>query len=33
MLETGTTLAGIDAEHGTVVGAADVRRQRFAVGW
>jgi gamma-glutamyltranspeptidase/glutathione hydrolase len=33
MLETGTALAGFDPEHGTVFGAADVRRQRFATGW
>lgn len=33
MLETGTALAGVDPDHGTVFGAADVRRQRFAVGW
>ena len=33
MLEAGTTLAGVNADYGTVFGAADVRRQRFAVGW
>jgi gamma-glutamyltranspeptidase/glutathione hydrolase len=33
MMDTGTALAGIDPTHGTVVGAADVRRQRFVVGW
>ena len=33
MQETGTTLAGVDSDHGTLFGAADVRRQRFAVGW
>lgn len=33
MLETGTALAGVNPDHGTVFGAADVRRQRFAVGW
>jgi gamma-glutamyltranspeptidase/glutathione hydrolase len=33
MLNTGTALAGVDGEHGTVFGAADVRRQRFVAGW
>ena len=33
MIDTGTALAGFDAAHGTVFGAADVRRQRFVVGW
>ena len=33
MMDTGTTLVGIDAEHRTLFGAADVRRQRFVVGW
>jgi gamma-glutamyltranspeptidase / glutathione hydrolase len=33
MMDTGTTLAGFDAAHGTVFGAADVRRQRFVTGW
>lgn len=33
MMDTGTAIAGVDAEHGTLVGAADVRRQRFVVGW
>ena len=33
MMDTGTTLAGFDAEHRTVFGAADVRRQRFVTGW
>jgi len=33
MMDTGMTLAGFDAAHGTVFGAADVRRQRFVVGW
>jgi len=33
MMDTGTALAGVDASHGTLVGAADVRRQRFVVGW
>jgi gamma-glutamyltranspeptidase/glutathione hydrolase len=33
MLDTGTALAGFDAAHGTVFGAADVRRQRFVTGW
>ena len=33
MMNTGTALAGVDAAHGTVFGAADVRRQRFVTGW
>jgi gamma-glutamyltranspeptidase/glutathione hydrolase len=33
MMDSGTTIAGIDQEHGTLFGAADVRRQRFVVGW
>ena len=33
MMDTGTVLAGVDPVHGTLFGAADVRRQRFAVGW
>ena len=33
MMDTGTALAGFDAQHGTVFGAADVRRQRFVAGW
>jgi gamma-glutamyltranspeptidase/glutathione hydrolase len=33
MMDTGTTIAGFDARHGTVFGAADVRRQRFVTGW
>jgi len=33
MMDTGTALAGFDARHGTVFGAADVRRQRFVTGW
>lgn len=33
MMDTGTTLAGVDPRHGTLIGAADVRRQRFVVGW
>jgi gamma-glutamyltranspeptidase/glutathione hydrolase len=33
MMDTGTALAGVDPAHGTLVGAADVRRQRFVVGW
>jgi gamma-glutamyltranspeptidase / glutathione hydrolase len=33
MIDTGTVLAGFDAERGTVFGAADVRRQRFVTGW
>ena len=33
MMDTGIALAGVDPEHGTLFGAADVRRQRFVVGW
>ncbi|OGK99506.1 MAG: hypothetical protein A3D33_10955 [Candidatus Rokubacteria bacterium RIFCSPHIGHO2_02_FULL_73_26] len=33
MMNTGTVVAGVDPEHGTLFGAADVRRQRFVVGW
>jgi gamma-glutamyltranspeptidase/glutathione hydrolase len=33
MMNTGTVLAGVDAQHGTVFGAADPRRQRFVTGW
>jgi gamma-glutamyltranspeptidase/glutathione hydrolase len=33
MMNTGTAVAGFDDAHGTVFGAADVRRQRFATGW
>jgi gamma-glutamyltranspeptidase/glutathione hydrolase len=33
MMNTGTVLAGVDAEHETVFGAADPRRQRFVTGW
>ena len=33
MMDTGTALAGVDSVHGTLFGAADVRRQRFVVGW
>jgi len=33
MMDTGTVLAGFDAAHSTVFGAADVRRQRFVTGW
>ena len=33
MMDTGTTLAGVEAKHGTVFGAADVRRQRFVTSW
>jgi gamma-glutamyltranspeptidase/glutathione hydrolase len=33
MMDTGTALAGFDARHRTVFGAADVRRQRFVSGW
>jgi gamma-glutamyltranspeptidase/glutathione hydrolase len=33
MIDTGTALAGVEPGHGTLVGAADVRRQRVVVGW
>jgi gamma-glutamyltranspeptidase/glutathione hydrolase len=33
MMDTGTVLAGVDPVHGTLFGAADVRRQRFVTGW
>lgn len=33
MMDSGTALTGIDSRHGTVFGAADVRRQRFVTGW
>jgi gamma-glutamyltranspeptidase / glutathione hydrolase len=33
MMDTGTTIAGVDASQGTLFGAADVRRQRFVTGW
>ncbi len=33
MMDSGTALAGLDSKHGTVLGAADVRRQRFVTGW
>jgi gamma-glutamyltranspeptidase / glutathione hydrolase len=33
MVDSGMAIAGVDAEHGTVFGAADVRRQRFVLGW
>ena len=33
MMDTGTALAGVDPIHRTLFGAADVRRQRFVVGW
>jgi len=33
MMDTGTTLAGREPTHGTLFGAADVRRERFVVGW
>jgi gamma-glutamyltranspeptidase/glutathione hydrolase len=33
MMDTGTVLAGVDPAHGTLFGAADVRRQRFVMGW
>ena len=32
-MDTGTNLAGVDSTYGTLVGAADVRRERFALGW
>ena len=32
-ITTATTLAGMDSRHGTLFGAADVRGQRFVVGW
>jgi len=32
-MDTGTVLAGIDRKYGTLFGAADVRRERFVVGW
>ena len=32
-MDTGTNLAGVDPAYGTLVGAADVRRERFVVGW
>ena len=33
MMDTGTALVGVDVPHGTLFGAADVRRHRFVVGW
>ena len=33
VMDTATTLAGVDPRHGTLFGAADVRRQRFVTGW
>jgi hypothetical protein len=33
MMDTGTALTGVDPSHGTLFGAADVRRQRFVTGW
>jgi gamma-glutamyltranspeptidase/glutathione hydrolase len=33
MMDTGTALAGVDPKHRTLFGAADVRRERFVVGW
>src|SRR2546422_495947 len=33
MMDTGTALAGLDAAHGTVFGALDIRRPRFVTGW
>ena len=32
-MDTGTNLPGVDSTYGTLVGAADVRRERFALGW
>jgi len=32
-IDSGTALAGVSPEHGTLFGAADVRRERFVVGW
>ena len=32
-MDTGTNLAGVDPTYGTLVGAADVRRERFVLGW
>src|SRR4030095_2456569 len=33
MMDSGTAMAGVDPKHGTLFGAADVRRQRFVTGW
>jgi gamma-glutamyltranspeptidase/glutathione hydrolase len=33
MIDGGTALAGVDPRHGTLFGAADVRRQRVVAGW
>ncbi len=33
MMDSGTTIAGVDSEHGTLFGAGDVRRQRFVTGF
>ncbi len=33
MMDAGVALAGVDPHQGTLFGAADVRRQRFVVGW
>jgi gamma-glutamyltranspeptidase/glutathione hydrolase len=33
MMDTGTSVAGIESREGTLFGAADVRRQRFVTGW
>ncbi len=33
MMDTGTSLVGVDPRYGTLFGAADVRRQRFVAGW
>jgi gamma-glutamyltranspeptidase/glutathione hydrolase len=33
MMDSGTVLVGVDPVHGTLFGAADVRRQRFVTGW
>src|SRR5262249_13962800 len=32
-MDTGTAVGGVNPEYGTLFGAADVRRERFVVGW
>ena len=32
-MDSGPALAGVDPRYGTLFGAADVRRERFVVGW
>ena len=32
-MDTGIALAGVDPKHGTLFGAADIRRERFVAGW